>query len=137
MIFNKPFTEDYLSELGFFHDSKQIGHSGNSAELEWDGKKFSIEEQKYRLWQVGASTHGAFFQLVVKFVVNSELINIHVYAGEDPVGSFAFTLYYGECKTEKEFKGLMKQYKMWDMIINNRAANVAANVNINNITDEF
>ncbi len=139
MIFKRNlFSESTLSNLGFFHNPMEPLHSSKGPEFMWDGSKFEIGERAYRVWQVGF-TGSMFMQLLIKVVLEENIIQIYSVAGESINRCFKMDLYYGKCETEKDFKRIMKMINMWDVTYKNRVANKskASQMNFNNITQEF
>ena len=124
-LLTKQFTPEHLEELGFFHD-KQM-HTGSSVEIEWNGQSGYTYHGSYRVWQAGFIATECFMQLSIKIIEGTDTIAVALHAGPTHLDATQFNLFYGKCKTTRDFKKIMKQVDMWEQIIRNQAANVAAN----------
>jgi len=125
MILTKQFTPEYLKELGFFHD-KQM-HTGQSVELEWNGQTGYTYHGTYKIWQAGFAASNCFMQLAIKIIEGTDTIAVVLFAGPNHLDATQFNLFYGKCKTTRDFRRIMKEIEMWEQIIRNKTANVVAN----------
>jgi len=124
-LLTKQFTEDHLKELGFFHD-KQM-HNGSSVELEWNGQTGYTYHGTYKIWQAGFAASNCFMQLAIKIIEGTDTIAVVLFAGPNHLDATQFNLFYGKCKTTRDFRRIMKEIEMWEQIIRNKTANVVAN----------
>ena len=106
-LLTKQFTGDHLKELGFFHDPQM--HTGQSIELEWTGLSGYTYNGAYKIYQAGFNIIGCFMQLSIKIIERSDTIAVVLFAGPTHLEANQFNLFYGKCKTTRDFKRIMKE----------------------------
>lgn len=127
------FTENTLFKLGFTHDPQAIEHTGIGEELIWTKNTAEIKKLKYKAYQIGLSDQ-LFMQLIIKVVQNENIIAVYLITGESPQKSFTFRLSYETCKSEREFKRIMKRCKLWKRI---KSRKINTSNDLSDITKEF